>query len=66
MLVVTAYVTAVVGLGLSLLGGTTDGRTVGIALMFVSFASLFVASLRIVETVGSEASPDTGPGRDYP
>jgi hypothetical protein len=56
LLLVAAYATAVVGLGLSLFAGAGGNvRTAGIALMFVAFACLFVASLRIVDTTGADA-----------
>lgn len=52
VLIVVAYVTAALGLGVAFLGGVedpnTDVATYGIVLLFVSFLSLFYVSVTVL------------------
>lgn len=52
LLIVVAYVTAALGLGVAFLGGVeephTGSATFGIVLLFVSFVSLFLVSVTVL------------------
>lgn len=60
VLIVIAYLSGIGGLSISLLGTPAQGdyRVVGIALMAVSFLSLFLVSVSILElTEGGDVEP---------
>jgi len=72
-LVVVAYVTGTVGLGLSLFGEPTDPNAkygaVGITLMGSTFACLFLLSVSVLDATGAGGRPSDrdrhAPGPDY-